>query len=364
MRNLGFLVNYMVYSKKNIFWSSIISGLLYPYFSFFNFFRRKHNLDNLEIKRILVTEYHRIGDVLIIIQALNSIKKRFPKSHLILICNSSVEKLAKHLNLADEVIPITVPWTNWNWSLFDWYKTRSFAKSFSKKNIDLAFDFKGDFRNSWFLWNTYPKVSFGYNTTGGGYFFTNPQTMNQDLHQSERAEALVSIVGCIPVKEQFDKININEHGAVVIHVGATDPKRSWPIKCWIDLIKLLSDKFTITVVETIESEPLIEQLNEQKIEVGRFKGDLIELKNWLINQRCLVAPDSMAGHLAAYVQIPVISIFGSQDPKLTRPVIKLGAIVQPDKPCNHSSNHWRFCRKCMESIQPLKVCEAVCKEIN
>ena len=108
----------------------------------------------------------------------------------------------------DEVIPITVPWTNWSWSIFDWYKTRSFAKSFSKKNIDLAFDFKGDFRNSWFLWNIYPKVSFGYNTTGGGYFFTNPQTMNQDLHQSERAEALVSNVGCIPIKEQFDKINM------------------------------------------------------------------------------------------------------------------------------------------------------------
>ena len=108
----------------------------------------------------------------------------------------------------------------------------------------------------------------------------------------------------------------------------------------------------------------IEQLNELKIEVGRFKGGLIELKNWLINQRCLVAPDSMAGQLAAYVQIPVISVFGSQDPKLTRPVIKMGAIVKPDKPCNHSSNHWRFCRKCMESIQPLKVFEAVCKEIN
>ena len=52
---------------------------------------------------------------------------------------------------------------------------------------------------------------------------------------------------------------------MVIHIGATDPKRSWPIRRWIDLIKLLSDKFTITVVETIESDPLIEQLNEQKI---------------------------------------------------------------------------------------------------
>ena len=354
----------MVYSKKTIFLSSIFSILLYPYFSFFNFFRRKHSFDNLEIKKILVTEYHRIGDVLIIIKALNSIKKRFPESHLILICNSSVEKLAKHLDLADEVVPISVPWTNWSWSFFDWYKTRSIAKSFSKKNIDLAFDFKGDFRNSWFLWNTYPKISFGYDTTGGGYFFTNPRTMNQDLHQSKRAEALVSIVGCIPPKEQFDKININEEGAVVVHIGATDKKRSWPMKYWIELIELLSDKLKITIVETVESQLLIERLKILKIEVEYFKGDLIELKTWLVNQRCLVAPDSMAGHLAAYVQIPVISLFGSQNPNLTRPLNKLGTIIKPDKPCNHSSNHWRLCRECMESIPPLKVYEAICNEVN
>ena len=37
-------------------------------------------------------------------------------------------------------------------------------------DIDLAIDFKGDLRNSWFLWNTHPKLSFGYNATGGIIF--------------------------------------------------------------------------------------------------------------------------------------------------------------------------------------------------
>ena len=77
-----------------------------------------------------------------------------------------------------------------------------------KKNIDLAFDFKGDIRNAWFLWLTRPKISFGYNTTGGNYFFTNPMEMNQNLHQLYRAFNLVSAVGCQHNEDQKDQMGI------------------------------------------------------------------------------------------------------------------------------------------------------------
>ena len=100
---------------------------------------------------------------------------------------------------------MNVPWTNWGWSIFSWWDIRSKAKSFSAKNIDLAFDFKGDIRNAWFLWLTRPKISFGYNITGGNYFFTNPMEMNQNLHQLYRAFNLVSAVGCQRNEIQEDK---------------------------------------------------------------------------------------------------------------------------------------------------------------
>ena len=58
------------------------------------------------------------------------------------------------------------------WSFLEWYKIRSFAKSLHLLGIDLGVDFKGDIGNSWFLWNIHPKISFGYDTTGGGYFYT------------------------------------------------------------------------------------------------------------------------------------------------------------------------------------------------
>ena len=348
-----------VYKKNIIFWSRIFSNLLYPYFKIINYFRPVYDLHSIAINTILVTEYHRIGDVLIIEPVLKSIKKQYPNAHLILICNENIEKLATHLKLADEIIPITVPWTNWSWSIIDWCRVRSFAKQLSSKQIDLAFDFKGDFRNGWFLWLIGPKVSFGYETTGGDYFFTNPIKMNQDLHQLHRASEMVSKVGCTLVERHIEENFFNVDGAIVVHIGATDSRRSWPTKNWIELIDSLSEQFKTVIVETNESKELIEQLKKTNEKVEYFKGDLVEFTAWLRQQRCLVCPDSMAGHLAAYVQIHVVSLFGSQIPELTSPITNLGVVVSPEKACDHKRKHWRLCRKCMESILPLKVYRSI-----
>ena len=326
-----------VYSKKTIIISRIFSSFISPYYKILNFSRGNYQLTDIEIKTILVTEYHRIGDVLIIAPVLKSLKNKFPKAHLILICNKEVEQLASHLNLADEVLTMDVPWTNWDWSIFSWWDIRSKAKSFSAKNIDLAFDFKGDIRNAWFLWLTRPKISFGYNITGGNYFFTNPMEMNQNLHQLYRAFNLVSAVGCQRNEIQEDKWVYNNDGAVVIHIGATDHRRSWPSDYWIKLIDLLIKDFKIAVVDIQEAQHVIDEIKDPKVKT--FKGDLIQFKSWLANQKCLIAPDSMAAHLAAYLKIPVVTLFGSQDPKLTSPIAENSLVVTPGTTCSHKRGH-------------------------
>ena len=351
-----------VYSRETIIISRLISFFISPYYKFLNFFRSNYRINELEIKTILVTEYHRIGDVLIISPVLKSLKSKFPKAHLILICNKEVGRLASHLNLADEVYTLNVPWTNWDWSILPWWKIRSKAKSFSAKKIDLAFDFKGDIRNAWFLWLTRPKISFGYNTTGGNYFFTNPMEMNQNLHQLYRAFNLVSAVGCQHIEDQKDQWVFNNDGAVVIHIGATDNRRSWLLDHWIKLINLLKNDFKIAIVDVHEAQQLISEVKDSRVEI--FKGDLIQFKSWLTNQKCLIAPDSMAAHLAAYLKIPVVTLFGSQDPKLTSPIAEKSMVITPETICSHKREHWRLCSECMHSITPDKVYQGICNLMN
>ena len=52
----------MVYKSNYIFWGKLFSMIIAPYFKFLNLFRKKYNLQLIDIKTILVTEYHRIGD--------------------------------------------------------------------------------------------------------------------------------------------------------------------------------------------------------------------------------------------------------------------------------------------------------------
>ena len=331
---------------------------------FFNLFRKRYHLGNIKIKTILVTEYHRIGDVLLINEALSTIKKAFPESKLILICNESAIDLAKELKIADEVLAIHVPWTNWDWSISKWLSTREFAKNLRRREIDLAFDFKGDLRNSWFLWHTCPKISFGYHTTGGRCFFTHSFKMNYKLHQSNRARKLISKAGFEYSDPQYPDLRFNRNGFVVFHIGSSDKNKSWPMKNWVMLAELLTGKHQIAVVKTPGSAYLKKVLKDKNINVENFEGDLVQFKNWLKTQYCLVGVDSMAGHLAAYVGIPVFTIFGSNESELTRPISRAGEVIKPDKICNHNRNHWRFCQKCLSTISPKKVAEAIFNKLS
>ncbi len=344
-----------VYSKSILFWSRLASQILSPYYVFLNLFRPSYSMYDINIKTIVVSEYHRIGDVLIIIPTLKMIKKRFPSAHLILICNYNVYELIRHMEIVDEVIPFRSPWTSWEWSIARWLRAIRFARKLSNRGIDLFFDFKGDFRNNWFLWNTKPKVSFGYNTTGGSYFLTNPYNMNQSLHQRDRSIELVTKANCKESHLIMARAKVNISGCVVFHPGASDINRFWPLEHWENLAALLSKKLQVCIVKVEESLKLIDMLKEKRIPVDIFEGDLVYFMTWLVDQRCLICPDSMAGHLASYVGIPVISIFGSQPPELTKPIGSLCKVVVPDNLCKHKREHWRLCRLCMESISPKKV---------
>ena len=110
------------------------------------------------------------------------------------------------------------------------------------------------------------------------------------------------------------------------------------------------------------AQHIIDKIKDSRVKI--FKGDLIQFKSWLTNQKCLIAPDSMAAHLAAYLKIPVVTLFGSQDPKLTSPIAENSLVITPETICSHKREHWRLCSECMNSITPDKVYKGICNLMN
>jgi len=345
-----------IYNPKQLFWSKCVSAIVSPYYNVRNLFRKKVDFDADNVKTILVTEYHKIGDVIIIIPALKALKAQFPSAQLTLVCHPLAVPLAEYFNVADQVVGLKVPWTNWEWSLSKWNRAKQFIQELGV--FDLAFDIKGDFRNSWLLWHSKSGCRFGYSPTGGSYFFTHAVEFPYLKHQSERALALLKPVG-VSGKIQHTPPQKNLNGTVVIHPGASDPRRSWKTSHWFELMQSFSENVSATIVKTPETEGLIEQSKQAGLLFDVFEGTLIEFSQWLSSQRLLVAPDSMAGHLAAYLGIPVVSIFGSQNPNLTSPLGNGVELIQAEMPCNHKRNHWRLCEECMSSISVSRVYERV-----
>ena len=148
-----------VYSQAHLTLSNIIDFLVSPYFLFLNLFRKKYSLKKIRVKKILILEYHRIGDVLIILPIIKSIRRRYPKSKIVLICCEESHSLIDHFNVVDKIIPVKIPWTDWDFSLKKWTKLIDLIKELRLEKADLAIDFKGDFRNNWFFTNIHEHIT-------------------------------------------------------------------------------------------------------------------------------------------------------------------------------------------------------------
>tara|TARA_B100001996_G_C18647335_1_gene587946 strand:+ start:599 stop:1678 length:1080 start_codon:yes stop_codon:yes gene_type:complete len=352
-------LNQEIFNPKFIFWSKALSKVLTPIYFLFNVIRPKDvfNINN-KIRTILITEYYCIGDILIVLPAIESLRRHFVNAKIMLICSVEAEPLAKTIKELDIVIPFDVPWKKNPISLNKIWESRKFARKLRNKNIDLAIDFRGDIRNNWFLYQIKSKYSIGYSFTGGHYFLNKVVDFPCHLHQKDRALHLISSIGVKPYIRN-EKIKNNRQGYLVLHPGAGDSLRSWPVELWVELVKNLFGKYKVAIVEVPETIKLINSLIEINQSIKIYKGNLNNFSAWLRNQRLLVGPDSMAGHLAAYLNIPVISIFGSQNPELTKPSGPIVQVIKPIKKCTHIRSHWRLCRACIATIKPKEVFDAI-----
>ena len=222
-------------------------------------------------------------------------------------------------------------------------------------DIDLAIDFKGDLRNAWFLWKTHPKISFGYNTTGGGYFFTNSYAMDQNAHQYLRAFKLIQQFGCQLVKDKETRYHSKKKGCIVLHPGSSDIERSWPDSYWEELVRLLAEKFKVSLVITKESSTLFHRLKTEGYELEFFEGNLVRLCDYFNAQKCLIALGFNGWAFGKLFGYPGYFAIWVSKSRLTKPVNKYGKIIKPGISCKHKRSHWRLCRICMESILPKEV---------
>ena len=71
-----------VYNSKALIISNIISLLIFPFYKSLNILRKKYDLRKITINNLLILEYHRIVDVILILSVLRAIRVKYPNSKI------------------------------------------------------------------------------------------------------------------------------------------------------------------------------------------------------------------------------------------------------------------------------------------
>jgi heptosyltransferase-2 len=147
---------------------------------------------------------------------------------------------------------------------------------------------------------------------------------------------------------------------VIIHPSASCPSKRWPIEHFLQLVKLLKENTNLKIIVITSAEERVfgEQIVKES-NVIDLRGELgISEVGSLVKRAALfISNDSGPVHIAAALNIPVISIFGRSDsglsPQRWRPLGENSFYIHKDVGCIKCLAH--NCTKgflCLKEIKP------------
>ncbi len=143
---------------------------------------------------------------------------------------------------------------------------------------------------------------------------------------------------------------------VVLHPGSGSPKKNPPLKFYLNLYHLLDrEGFKPTFVLGVAEENLFEELNGFEI---FFVGDVLDFAKRLKGAKAFIGNDSGFSHLASYLGIPTIAIFGPTDPRQWKPIGPKTVVIYkklPCSPCFPSSCQRKVEKECLKLVKEEEV---------
>ena len=131
--------------------------------------------------------------------------------------------------------------------------------------------------------------------------------------------------------------NFREKNLIIIHPGAGSPRKRWPVENFVhvaSIIKGMNLGEVVFVVGPAESAlaPFVKAGFNGGFRV-REVCDLSRLIALVRQARCFVGNDSGVTHLAAFMGIPTVAIFGPSSPKRWSPVGPATMVLRGEADC-------------------------------
>lgn len=348
-------------------------------------------MDKQKLK-ILIRGVNWIGDAVITIPAIRSIRHAFPDAHISLLVKPWVAEIFKENSDINEIILYD--------DRFKGFTGRfKLAKKLRDKAFDKAIFLQNAFDAALIAWLAGIPERIGYKRDCRGLLLTRSVAVKKDILQQHQVYYYLNLLksaGIEPADTQpylyltdderrsarnllSSFFDADKGPLVGINPGATfGSAKRWPPERFAELIIKVISRFNGRVVifgstsEVEIADEIITEINRLKIKmkiekigsrilVLAGKTNLRELAALISECDVFVTNDSGPMHMASALLVPTVAIFGSTDKTATGPYGEGHRVIAKDLPCAPCMK--RECPEghlnCMTAVTPDEVFEAV-----
>jgi heptosyltransferase-2 len=305
------------------------------------------------MNKILIRGTNWIGDAVMTLPAVASIRATYPKAHIAMLVKPWVADIYKLFSDLDEIIIYENKFDN-PAGVF------RLAQKLKGEKFDLAILLQNAIEAAIIALSARIPLRAGFDSDARGLLLTHRIRRTEEIkkiHQTDYYLEMVKALGCVSANREIHmetKINILEAGNVLrkflpeetkktiigIAPGATyGPAKKWFPDRFAATADSLSEKFSAQVIimggrDDGETAQEIQKLARAKLINLAGKTTLREAI-YLISQCSLfISNDSGLMHIAGALNIPTIAIFGSTNPVTTAPAGNKSIIVRKEVPCS------------------------------
>jgi heptosyltransferase-2 len=304
------------------------------------------------INNILIRGTNWIGDAILTLPAMASIRATYPHAHIAVLVKPWVADIYKLFSAVDEVIIYE-----------DKYDTPAgvfrLASMLKNRNFDAAILLQNAIEAAIIAFMARIPLRAGYDSDARGLLLTHSVKRTKEIrkvHQIEYYLEMVKALGCVSVdREMWLETKINLHDArnivkkympetnkaiIGIAPGATyGPAKRWLPDRFAAVADKLSESFPMQGIllgskadwETAEE---VRKASRTKLINLAGKTNLLEAIHLISRCRLFLSNDSGLMHIAGALNIPTVAIFGSTNPITTSPAGNSFTIVRKDVSCS------------------------------
>lgn len=330
----------------------------------------------MQNKRILFINFGGIGDEILFLPSILSVKKQFPDSHITLALEERSKGITSLTDVIDETLFANIKGGKWD-KYFALFKL--LIKIWLGK-YDLVISSGSNKFISIFLFLTFIKERYGYDTGKlSRIFLTKAIPLNKNQYAVNMYHDLVTPI--TDIKTPLPELNISNRymspNTVLIHPGVSKISvekgmiKTISAKEWAEVIENLykSGKVKIQLIGGPDDKECIESIQKmvspEKFEnlYGKTKN-LKDLAELISASEKFLCSDSAPLHIAVALGTKTYVIFGSTDDKKLIPQSDRVVPIKADCDCPLQPCLWEkrqtTCRdlKCLK-IPPEKIAEVV-----